>query len=928
MDAPAVQQATIDEELRRRFEAAWIAGAPLAIEGCLPQREDANFLPTLEELVHIELEFSWKVWSARRRSETWIRDSAPPARPPAIEEYVQRFDVLNQPEIIARLIQQEFLVREQFGDRPQREEYRQRFGPQSLLGGGDETMPAALAAKETNVPASADAGSTHEPVAASRRRFGNYELLAEIGRGGMGIVYRARQLSAERIVALKVIRADSLTGLRPQQRASVVERFHHETQATARLQHEHIVTIYEVGEVAGEPFFSMRYVEGSSLAEMLRSGPIEERRAAKYLESVARAVAAAHEAGILHRDLKPQNILVESRTDSALVADFGLAKLLEQPSELTRAGDVMGTPSYMPPEQARDSSRVTVHSDVYSLGATLYHMLAGRPPFQSATAVETLRQVQDEEPVPPSRLNRAVGRDLETICLTCLHKEPERRYRSAAALADDLRRHREGFPILARPSGPLERSARWCRRNPLLSGALALAAAFLTAALVAAGVGYATTASALVGKTRALEDSERSYQQSREVVNQFFTLVSEDVLLDQPGAQPLRNELLKLALDHYQRFLAQRGAEPVLLEEIARTHYRVALIKQAIEPEAAAGLPSLEEALRIQRELLGRGRPSEQLPEALSDTLNALGQAKQRSGDGKTALSLLAESRQLRQQLVDRHPDRIEFRRKLANTIMNVGLVDKQLGRLDESLRSLAEAQASRQSALQGRLIETADVREALLWRDLAMGHYNLANLAVAMKRPSAAEEELSQAIDVLENLAHLTPNDLRNRERLASSYHLAARLRQNQRDDAEGARRYEQALAALADLHRHSPQVVEFQDRLALVQMDHGTFQMRRRNPQAALAAYTIARDLLQPIVPAPDSVEHSERRRNYAVALRELARVQLDLKQAVAEPQLKLSQQYLERLIEQAKDAATRNRLEGDLEQTKQVQLKMGKS
>jgi hypothetical protein len=156
----------------------------------------------------------------------------------------------------------------------------------------------------------------------------------------------------------------------------------------------------------------------------------------------------------------------------------------------------------------------------------------------------------------------------------------------------------------------------------------------------------------------------------------------------------------------------------------------------------------------------------------------------------------------------------------------------------------------------------------------------------------------------------------------------LTARLRQNQRDDAEAARRYEQALAALADLHRHSPQVVEFQERLALVQMDHGTFQMRRRNAEAALAAYTIARDLLQPIVPAPDSVENSERRRNYAVALRELARVQLDLKQAVAEPQLKLSQQYLERLIEQAKDTASRNRLEGDLEQTKQVQLKMGKS
>jgi serine/threonine protein kinase/tetratricopeptide (TPR) repeat protein len=926
MEAPAAQQAAVDEDLRRRFEAASMAGEPLVIDDCLPPPGSAAYRATLEELVHIELEFAWKAWAAVRQSESRT-DSPPPARPPQIEQYLQRFPVLNQSEILARLVEQEFLVRERSGERPTRAEYRRRFGSRSPLGEEGETERAHLARQRTFAPFTAAERDSAAPADGTpAKRFGNYELLGEIGRGGMGVVYRARQLSAGRIVALKVIRFDSLAGPRPAERASAVERFHHEAQATARLQHEHIVTIYDVGEVAGEPFFSMRYVEGISLAEMLRSGPMESRRAAAYLESVARAVAAAHEAGILHRDLKPQNILLETRTDRALVADFGLAKLLEQPGDLTRAGDVMGTPSYMSPEQARDSSRVTVHSDVYSLGATLYHALTGRPPFQSATAVETLRQVQDDEPVPPSRLNRAVDRDLETICLTCLHKEQKRRYQSAAGLADDLRRYREGFPIQARPSGPVERTARWCRRNPLLTGALGLATAFGFAALLAASVGYATTATALVGKSRALEESERSYLQSREVVNQFFTTVSEDVLLDQPGAEPLRNELLKLALVHYQRFLAQRGSEPALLDEIARTHYRAALIKLAIGSEAAAGMDSLRQALRIQRQLAQENEPSQSLDEALSDTLNALGQAEHRTGDGSTALKLFDESRRLRQQLVQGQGDRLEYRRKLANTIMNIGLVQKQLGQIDDSLASLEQAQAGRQAALQGRTLETASAEELLLWRDLAMGHYNRANLAVSLKRTSTAEEELPPAIDVLERIARRTPNDLRIRERLAASYHLAARLWQP-RENAEAARRYEQAIAALDDLHRQSPQVVEFQERLALVQMDYGTLQTRLRDPQAALAAFTSARDLLAEIVPAVDSADHSQRRRNYAVALRELARVQLQLQlPADARTQLELSRQYLEPLIKQATDEASRKSLEADLEETRRVLRQLG--
>ena len=929
MDAQAAEPA-IDEALRRRFEAAWLAGEPLAIDDCLPPRDAAAYLLTLEELVQIELEFAWKAWSARRQSDAQLTSAAPAASPQPIEHYLQRFAALAQPSALTRLIEQEFHVRERFGDRPKREEYRRRFGAILPLAGRfgeqEETWQAAPA-EVTRLGKSSPAASSTDASPAARR-FGNYDLLDEIGRGGMGVVYRARQLSAERIVALKVIRAESLTGLRPEQRTAAVERFHQEALAAARLDHEHIVAIYEVGEVAGEPFFSMRHVAGSSLAELLWSGPLEERRAAAYLEAVARAVAAAHEAGILHRDLKPQNILIERRSDRPMVADFGLAKLLEQPSELTRAGDVMGTPSYMPPEQASDSSRVTVQSDVYSLGATLYHALTGRPPFQAATAVETLRQVCDVEPVPPSRLNRAIGRDLETICLTCLHKEPARRYRSAAALADDLQRYREGFPILARPSGRLERAARWCRRNPLLAAALGLAAAFLTAAITATTVGYATTAAALSGKTRALSESERSYEHSREVVNQFFTRVSEEVLLDQPGTQPLRNDLLKLALAHYQRFLAERGAEAKLLEEIARTHYRVGVIQQALEPSAAAGQASLEEALRMQRELLRAAPNRESLIESLGDTLNALGQARQRSGGPGDGLAEFREARQFRQRLFDVHAERIDLRRKLANTIMNIGVIHKQLGDFPSAQEAQDQAQALRRAGVADRKLESATPDERLLWRDLALGHNNLASLAAARQRTDAAESELAAAIELLEPLAAAAANDLRVRERLAASYHMLARLRHEQLDYPKAAVRYDQALAAWTDLHRNNPRVVEFQERLALLQVDYGTLHLRRRNPAAAQKAFQAARDLLVPLVPAPGHPEHAERQRNYAVALRELARAQIGLKQPAAaiEPLLALSQQYLERLVEQAQDAASKQRLSGDLEQTKQVLGSLG--
>ncbi len=292
------------------------------------------------------------------------------------------------------------------------------------------------------------------------RYFGDYELLEEIARGGMGVVYRARQTSLNREVALKMILAGQLASVED------VKRFHTEAEAAANLQHPNIVAIHEVGEHEGQHYFSMDYVDGKDLAELVRDNPLPAARAAAYLKTIAEAIHFAHQRGTLHRDLKPQNVLID-RDDRPRITDFGLAKRVESDSHLTQTGAVLGSPSYMPPEQAWGRhDQVGPHSDVYSLGAILYCLLSGRPPFHAATAIDTLRQVIEEPPAALRKLNPDVPQDLETICLKCLEKRPELRYHSARELAEELGRFLNHEPIHARPVSAARRAAFWARRHP------------------------------------------------------------------------------------------------------------------------------------------------------------------------------------------------------------------------------------------------------------------------------------------------------------------------------------------------------------------------------------------------------------------------------------------------------------------------------
>jgi hypothetical protein len=336
-----------------------------------------------------------------------------------------------------------------------------------------------------------------------------YEILGELGRGGMGVVYQARHLALNRTVALKMLLHAGHAG------SQQLKRFRTEAEAIARLQHPHIVQVYEIGEHDGCPFLSLEYCDGGTLEHQLRGTPMPARDAAQLVETLARAVQAAHAKGVVHRDLKPANVLLTGRPPPAViglapgdkagaaparlgepkVADFGLAKKLDgEPGAsahgLTQTGAVLGTPSYMAPEQAGGDTRaVGPTTDVYALGAILYECLTGRPPFKAATALDTIFQVKHADPVPPAQLQPGVPRDLETICLTCLHKQPSRRFAGAAALADDLQRFLRGEPVKARPVGQIERTIKWVRRRPAVAALLGLVLAVTVAGL--AGIAWA-----------------------------------------------------------------------------------------------------------------------------------------------------------------------------------------------------------------------------------------------------------------------------------------------------------------------------------------------------------------------------------------------------------------------------------------------------
>jgi WD40 repeat protein len=373
----------------------------------------------------------------------------------------------------------DFQRRQKAGEDPGWDEYVQRFPELCQPGPPAIDLLAAARSSHRIPPALPGDGQSPPPGARERPRLAGYEILEELGRGAMGTVYKARQVRLKRLVALKVIGSALLAEPR------VLARCRTEAEAAARLQHANIVQIYEVGEQDGSPYLALEFVDGGTLEGKLGGKPQPGRAAAELVETLARAMHYAHQRGVVHRDLKPANVLL-TEDGTPKITDFGLAKVLEGEPGQTLPGAIVGTPSYMAPEQAEGKAReVGPAADVYALGAILYDALTGRPPFRGASLLETLEQVRSEEPVAPSRLLPKLPRDLETICLKAMARSPARRYPSAGALADDLRRFLNHEPIHARPVGAAERLGRWCRRHPTRAGLVAAIGALLATVVVA-----------------------------------------------------------------------------------------------------------------------------------------------------------------------------------------------------------------------------------------------------------------------------------------------------------------------------------------------------------------------------------------------------------------------------------------------------------
>jgi WD40 repeat protein/tRNA A-37 threonylcarbamoyl transferase component Bud32 len=403
---------------------------------------------------------------------------------PRIEDFLGGTTDSDRPVLLRHLLALEFDYRRGLGESPTASEYQRRFPghealidlvfaefvAQSKVVRGAELETLAFR-KEPSDPSSGNAPSAPPCVFPS---IPGSEILSELGRGGMGVVYKARQIRLNRLCALKMILPGAHTG------AEFRARFLAEAETIARLRHPNIVQIYSLGDHEGRPYFEMEYIEGGSLARRLDGTPWSPLPAARMVAVLARAVGAAHRLGIVHRDLKPANVLLMADKTPKIV-DFGLAKTLEADSHLTKSGVFYGTPSYAAPEQAEGLTKaVGPAADIYALGAIFYHLLTGRPPFKAATVLQTLEQVRTADPVPPSRLQPGLPRDAETICLKCLEKDPPRRYADASALAEDLDRFLAGKPILARPTAAAERLQKWIRRRP--------AVALLSAAVVAVAI--------------------------------------------------------------------------------------------------------------------------------------------------------------------------------------------------------------------------------------------------------------------------------------------------------------------------------------------------------------------------------------------------------------------------------------------------------
>jgi tetratricopeptide (TPR) repeat protein len=633
------------------------------------------------------------------------------------------------------------------------------------------------------------------------RYFGDYEIRRELGRGGMGVVYEARQISLNRPVALKMVKAGLLAG------DDELRRFQNEAEAFALLDHPGIVPVYEVGEHNGQRYFSMKLVSGGSLVRLLDRFKDDPKAAARLVGEVAEAVAHAHARGILHRDLKPANILVDQEGHPH-VTDFGLAKKVQADVEFTASGAILGTPAYMAPEQATGRrGSITTATDVYGLGAVLYALLTGKAPFGGDSVVETLEAVRNTQPQSPTKLNVQLPRDLETICLKCLEKDPRRRYPTAQALADDLRAWLEARPIAARRVGPAERAWLWCKRKPAVASLSAAAALALIGGTIATIVVQARANAALRRMNDQLAAEERKVRERFELAQQairtFHTGVSEDFLLREPQFKALRDRLLKSASDFYdklgsmlkdeadlpsRRALLQSNFEVAELtrkvgriENALAAHRKVLAGREALAADPAAGSRSRVEMARsllaVGEVLDATGKETEALtcyeragaavlaPDgstpsdptaraALAASEYAQGRLLQSQVKMAESLASLEHARALQDDLASADPANNDLQRERARIYSAIGyaLLNKDEPEPEAALTDYRAALSVRQKVCD------SDPYAASPRHDLGWAHANLGDLFLMTNKMPEAVAEYRKALAIIQKLVEDNP--------------------------------------------------------------------------------------------------------------------------------------------------------------------------
>jgi tetratricopeptide (TPR) repeat protein len=746
------------------------------------------------------------------------------------------------------------------------------------------------------------------PRGTNVRYFGDYEIRRELGRGGMGVVFEARQVSLNRPVALKMLRAGVLAG------GDELRRFQNEAEAIALLDHPGIVPVYEVGEHQGQHYFSMKLVGGGSLVPLIERYKDDPKAAARLVAEASEAVAHAHARGILHRDLKPANILVDEE-GRPHVTDFGLAKRVEGDGELTQSGAILGTPAYMAPEQATGRrGSVTTATDVYGLGAVLYALLTGRAPFVGDSVVETLDAVRTRPPEPPARLNPRVPRDLETICLKCLEKDPRRRYATAQALADELRAWLDARPISARRVGAAERAWLWCRRKPAvaaLAAAVALAVVGGAAATIAVQAranaalrskndeltaAYGREAEANAGLAEANRRVEQRYKLAVEAIKTFHTGVSEDFLLKEDRFKALRDRLLKSAADFYGKLSALLGRETDLASRRALTvsnfeladltfrvgrrddalaaHRSVLAARRALVVEPGAGaaggtevgrsLTSVagllaqtgktEEALPIHREaealLAGLAAESPEARAVLADCRTQLGALLVETGKSAEGLAAYRLARADLEALAGSAGATDATRLDLVRIL---GLIGRVLAQTDRPRE--AEAEFRRALEIQRAMADTASPRFQHIE---AQGHNNLGYLLSGTGSTSEAEAEFHKALAIWRALSEASPAVTEFRVYQARGHTGLAWLLSRTGRPKEAEVEYRRALSLRRELAEANRAVVFFRSDLAQSHGNLGILLSRTGRHSEAESAFRDALAIYRELVEAnPDVLE-----------------------------------------------------------------------